>query len=111
MTLAYGLLRTLRRSHNATWRAFRGCRGAALRPWWRGRRLCPVFCSQVNAADYDARTCLHLAASVGQLKIVEYLIQAGANINAADRMGGTPLRDAVRERRAEVGRLLRKPGC
>ena len=38
-----------------------------------------------NAADYDKRTCLHLAASVGNLHIVEELIEAKANVNVQDR--------------------------
>ena len=46
----------------------------------------------VNAADYDARTCLHLAASEGNTPIVEYLADKGkVNINVKDRWGGTPL--------------------
>ena len=38
-----------------------------------------------NAADYDKRTCLHLAASVGNLHIVEQLIEFSANVNYQDR--------------------------
>ena len=56
----------------------------------------------VNAADYDARTCLHLAASVGNLPICQLLLDRGADVNRQDRWGGTPLRDAVREGRKEV---------
>ena len=37
----------------------------------------------------DARTCLHLAASSGNLNICELLVDAKANINALDRWGGT----------------------
>ena len=52
---------------------------------------CPV-----NAIDYDARTCLHLASSCGSLNICELLIERQADINALDRWGGTPLRDVGR---------------
>lgn len=38
-----------------------------------------------NAADYDARTCLHLAASEGNLQVIRELITRGVNINATDR--------------------------
>jgi ankyrin repeat protein len=38
-----------------------------------------------NAADYDKRTCLHLACSVGNLRIVEVLRQHGADVNFKDR--------------------------
>ena len=66
---------------------------------------CPV-----NAATADGRTCLHMSASVGNINMVECLIQAEAHINAADRWGGTPLRDAVRERHREVALLLHSHG-
>ena len=41
---------------------------------------CPV-----NAADYDQRTCLHLAASEGVAPVVAYLLEHDADVNAADR--------------------------
>eukprot|EP00965_Chrysotila_dentata_P022659 750435-Pleurochrysis_carterae.AAC.1 len=46
-------------------------------------RACVRSCN-VNAADYDARTCLHLAASTGNLLIAMALIEHGANVNAKD---------------------------
>ena len=48
-----------------------------------------------NAADYDRRTCLHLAASSGNKHVMDLLINVGVNVNAEDRWGGTPLADAV----------------
>jgi ankyrin repeat protein len=50
----------------------------------------------VNEADYDGRTALHLAACEGHVELVEYLVQAKADVNSKDRFGGTPLEDAVR---------------
>lgn len=42
----------------------------------------------VNEADYDSRTALHLAASTGQKAICEYLcIDPYIDVNAADRLG------------------------
>ena len=38
-----------------------------------------------NAADYDKRTCLHLAASTGNLHIVEKLVEYNADVNYQDR--------------------------
>ena len=46
--------------------------------------LLDCACS-VNAANYDQRTCLHLAASVGNLQITQLLLDKGAYINAKDR--------------------------
>ena len=63
-----------------------------------------------DAKDYDSRTALHLASSVGNLPIVKALLDLGAQVNAKDRWGGTPLRDAVREGRMEVARQLRASG-
>jgi|EP00966_Prymnesium_polylepis_P324463 ankyrin repeat protein len=53
-----------------------------------------------------SRTCLHLAASEGNLKICEILIDHKANVNASDRWGGTPLRDAVRGGHSRVADTL-----
>ena len=44
--------------------------------------------------------CLHLAASEGNLRIVEFLLDFGADITSATR--GTALRDAVRRARERV---------
>ena len=49
----------------------------------------------LNTADYDARTALHLAASNGHLEIVNFLIKNGINLNSEDKFGGTPLDDAI----------------
>tara|TARA_R110002050_G_scaffold118733_4_gene236272 strand:+ start:263 stop:514 length:252 start_codon:yes stop_codon:yes gene_type:complete len=66
---------------------------------------------QVNDADYDKRTALHLAASEGKLDTVKYLISMGANVNAVDRFGNTPLQDAIDSRRSELVEHLRMAGA
>ena len=41
-------------------------------------RLCITVGIDVNAKDYDKRTCLHVAASEGDHKLVTLLLQHGA---------------------------------
>lgn len=63
----------------------------------------------INQADYDLRTALHLAASENFPKIVKFLIMTGAFVNAVDRAGNTPLDDATRLGHTEVIRMLESP--
>ena len=65
---------------------------------------------EVNAADYDRRTCLHLAACTGNVHIVEQLIEFKADVNYNDRWGGTPLVDALRSGHNKVAKMLRDHG-
>mgnify|MGYP001217910321 CR=1 FL=1 len=62
---------------------------------------CPV-----NAGDYDQRTCLHLASSEGNLKMLNLLFDYQANLEVYDRWGGTPLSDAVREGHSAIAKAL-----
>lgn len=45
----------------------------------------------VNGPELDGATALHWAAHFNDLTLVERLIKAGANVNAANRFGVTPL--------------------
>eukprot|EP00741_Cyanophora_paradoxa_P015539 tig00020902_g15000.t1 len=65
----------------------------------------------VDSADYDGRTALHLAASDGHIDIIHLLIDRGANLNAKDRYGGTPVIDAVRHKQDEAAALLIRFGA
>ncbi|CAK6957027.1 kDa lysophospholipase [Scomber scombrus] len=67
--------------------------------------------SNLCLSDYDGRTPLHIAASEGYLNVVKYLLSHGASVYARDRYGDTPLSNAVRFRRKEVVKLLRKTGA
>ncbi len=59
-----------------------------------------------DAADYDARTPLHLAATRGHAPVVRYLVRHVRNLAPTDRWGQTPLDDARRHDRQEVVALI-----
>lgn len=58
--------------------------------------------------DYDGRVALHLAAANGHVDCIRLLLGAGANANAVDRFGRTPLMEAVLNNQKEVIKLLRE---
>lgn len=45
----------------------------------------------VNAPSVDGTAALHTAASLGSRGVVQYLIDQGADVNAVDSWGNTPL--------------------
>jgi glutaminase len=60
----------------------------------------------INAADYDGRSPLHLAASEGHAHVVKWLLRHGADALVTDRWGGTPLDDARRGNHDEVVAMI-----
>lgn len=62
----------------------------------------------INGADYDGRTALHLAASEGHTNIINFLLSRKADLHPVDRWGNTPLDDARRNNHADVVQLLDK---
>ncbi|CAI5947044.1 unnamed protein product [Closterium sp. NIES-64] len=50
--------------------------------------------ADVNSADYDGRSAIHLAACEGHLGVLKLLLARGARVNPRDRWGHTPLTDA-----------------
>ncbi|GBG34800.1 Protein kinase, putative [Hondaea fermentalgiana] len=65
----------------------------------------------VNVSDYDRRTAAHLASSSGLLGMLQLLSEVGADLNALDRWGGTPLDDAIVEKNEECVAFLKSQGC
>lgn len=65
-----------------------------------------AFGVNVNDYDYDKRSALHLAVAEGHTGVVEYLVRKGANVNAKDRFGNTPLSDAKKAKNAEIINIL-----
>jgi glutaminase len=60
----------------------------------------------LEEADYDGRTALHLAASEGRADVVALFVRRGVELEPIDRWGNTPLDDARRGGYQEVVDLL-----
>jgi truncated hemoglobin YjbI len=68
--------------------------------------------AQVNATHGVKRcTALHMAARRGNVEVIEALLDEGADIEARDSMGDTPLRRAVNCNKVEAARLLLARGA
>lgn len=62
----------------------------------------------LDEADYDGRTCIHLASSEGHQEVVAFLLGKNVNANPSDRWGGTPLDDAKRHNHKNICSMLEK---
>lgn len=60
----------------------------------------------VNLADSEGKTALHLAASIHDIKVVKSLIASRANINAKDGEGETPIYKAIYNKDFPMVKLL-----
>ena len=60
--------------------------------------------------DGRGHTPLHRAAQKSRKEIVELLIAKGADVNAKDNQGITPLDSAIQFNHPETANLLRKHG-
>jgi len=67
--------------------------------------------ADLNSADYDGRTALHVASSHGHKEVVEWLLTARADVNRHDTFGLTPLSEAMRSRQDVVANVLVSVGA
>jgi hypothetical protein len=70
------------------------------------QQLVQDFAHVVNARDADQRTALHLAAGKGQLEVLGFLLEHGADPTVRDRFGYQPLDDARKNNHELCARLL-----
>ena len=64
-----------------------------------------------DAADYDQRRALHIAAAEGHAKTCRLLLDAGAPVDCRDRWGQTPLIEAVAAKHLDCVELLLERGA
>ncbi len=62
--------------------------------------------AKINEAGYEAETALHFAAENSGIPTIELLLQHGANINARNRFGQTPLALATLKDRKDIVEFL-----
>jgi len=68
--------------------------------------------SDPNEKDYDSRCALHVAASEGQLEVVQFLVdEAKAHHSPADRWGNTPFGNALFGGKEAVVEFLQSRGA
>jgi len=67
--------------------------------------------ADISRGDYDNRTPLHLASEEGHMEAVKLLVESGANINATDRWGGTPLQGSLKHNHTSIAKYLKKNGA
>ncbi|XP_057995528.1 potassium channel SKOR isoform X2 [Hevea brasiliensis] len=64
-----------------------------------------------NKTDYDGRSPLHIAATIGYEDITLFLIEKGVDVNISDKFGNTPLLEAVKSGHDEVASALVRAGA
>jgi len=75
------------------------------------RLLMAVEDLDLDAGDYDNRRPIHLAACTGNLVAIQMLTAARADVNVRDRMGSTPLHDALVHKQGDAAKLLISVGA
>jgi len=64
----------------------------------------------VDIADYDFRTPLHVAVSLGNIEMVKFLLSLNVPASPIDRWGVTPLWNAICEGKKDIAQVLRSHG-
>jgi hypothetical protein len=62
----------------------------------------------LSSKDHLGRTALHVAASEGHVRLVQYLLEKKADPSAKDHFGNTPFNDAVRSKHDAVAAIVKK---
>ena len=91
---------TDQKGRNALWYAARYCRIEL------ADQLLNATSAQLNFADRDGYTALHVAASKRCAPVVTRLLTAGADIEAQTRQHNTPLMLAIRSDETDIAREL-----
>jgi ankyrin repeat protein len=68
------------------------------------------FYGSLDISDYDLRTPLHVAVSLGKLDMVTFLLSLNVPTSPVDRWGVTPLWSALCEGKKEIAQVLRSRG-
>jgi ankyrin repeat protein len=66
--------------------------------------------AKVDAKDQAGETALHVAAQEGFVEAATMLVQAGAQVNALDNKGYTPLKRALLYEQTAAAQVLRNLG-
>jgi len=64
-----------------------------------------------SASDYDGRSPLHVACDEGHFETAKLLVEHGADVNATDRWGNTPLLCAFMRERMQLVSFLKERGA
>jgi hypothetical protein len=64
----------------------------------------------MDISDYDLRTPLHVAVSLGKIDMVTFLLSLNVPASPVDRWGATPLWSALCEGKKEISQVLRSRG-
>lgn len=65
----------------------------------------------IDSKTSDAESLLHWMAPLGDHVGILLLLEAGANVNAIDSDGNTPIHEAVSRRQASAVKVLRESGA